>query len=378
MRDILVILPESYRLYQDNLAGIRRRLGNDWRVRIADCDPDAHEIAQQLKFWEPAGCIVMAARGRALTARKVLARYPTVFLDRTPFTKGNFLDVRQDYAANGHLAATELLDPEIDNYAFVGHKDNPHWSQARGQAFSRAIRSQGKRCHVFRESGDAIDRFTLLGHWLSKLPKPVGIFTANDTTAAETHAVCTRIGLHMPDEVSLLGIDDEVSTCEATSPTIASIHPDFEMAGWICADLLCERLGNPRLTTACRQYSTLGVTRRGSLRFHVQGHDAVVQAAIRTIRARACEDLRVDDVAAAMNCSRRMAEIRFQKATNRTIKSVITEVRLERANILLKNRTLSFDDVARTCGYGTTNALRIALRKNTNTKPTPAKANPKG
>lgn len=375
MRDILVILPESFRLYQDNLAGIRRRIGNDWRVRIADCDPNAHEIAQQLKFWEPAGCIVMAARGRALTARKVLARYPTVFLDRTPFTRGNFLDVRQDYTANGHLAATELLDPEIDNYAFVGHKDNPHWSQARGQAFSRAIRSQGKRCHVFEDHDDSLDRLARLGQWLTRLPKPIGIFTANDTTAAETHAVCTRLNISMPEEVSLLGIDDDVSTCEAANPAIASIHPDFEMAGWLCADLLCERLGNPRLSTACRHYSTLGVVRRGSLRFHIPGHDAIVRNAIHTIRARACEGLLVDDVAAAMNCSRRMAEIRFQKATNRTIKSVITEVRLDRANILLKNRTLSFDDVARACGYGTTNALRIALRKNAPLKSTSAQAN---
>lgn len=363
MRDVLVILPESFRLYQDNLAGIRRRLGDDWRVRIADCNPDAHEIAQQLQFWNPAGCIVMAARGRALTARRVLARYPTVFLDRTPFTRGKFLDVCQDYADNGHLAATELLDPEIDNYAFVGHKDNPHWSRARGQAFCCAIRSQGKRCHVFEEHGEPLDRFARIGQWLSKLPKPIGIFTANDTTAAETHAVCARIGLQIPDEVSLLGIDDDVTTCETANPTIASIHPDFEMAGWHCADLLCERLENPQLTATCRHYSTLGVVRRGSLRFHVPGHDATVRNAIRTIRARACEDLRVDDVAAVMGCSRRMAEIRFQKATNQTIKTAITEVRLERAAILFRNRTLSFGDIARVCGYGTTNALRIALRK---------------
>lgn len=363
MRDVLVILPESYRLYQDNLSGIHRRLGDDWRVRIADCDPNAQEIAQQLKFWQPAGCIVMAARGRSLTARKFLVRRPTVFLDRTPFTRGNFLDVCQDYAANGHLAATELLDPEIDNYAFIGHKDNPHWSQARGLAFCRAIQSQGKRCAVFEERGDSLSRFTHLGQWLAQLPKPVGIFTANDATAAETHAVCMRIGLKLPEEVSLLGIDNEVSTCESATPKIASIQPDFEMAGWLCADLLCERLSNPRLTEACRHYSTLGVIRRGSLRFHVEGHDAVVRNAILTIRARACEGLLVDDVAAAMNCSKRMAEIKFQKATGRTLKSVITEVRLERAKILLKNRTFTLNEVARACGYGTTNALRIAMRK---------------
>lgn len=364
MRDVLVILPESFRLYQDNLSGIRRRLGDGWRIRISDCDPEPHEIDQQLRFWNPAGCIVMSARGRALMARKTLARFPTVFLDRTPFTRGNSLDVCQDYEDNGRLAASELFNPELSAYAFVGHKDNPHWSQARGQAFRHAIQSLGKRCFLFEERGDdSRNRFTRLTRWLMKLPKPVGIFAANDATAAETHAVCAHLGLRIPEDVSLLGIDDDVSTCEATNPPLASIHPDFEMAGWICADLLCERLDNPQLVSSCHLYSTLGVIRRGSIRFHVQGHDANVHSAIRIIRARACEGLRVDDIAAAMGCSRRMAELRFRKAVNRTIKSVITEVRLERARILLKNRRLSMDDVAHSCGYGTSNALRIALRK---------------
>jgi len=363
MRDVLVILPESYRLYLDNLAGIRRRLGNDWRVRIADCNPDAQEVSQQLNFWKPAGCIAMAARGIPPATRKLLRHWPTVYLDRTPFTKGMCLDVQQDYAANGQLAAAELLDPEICCYGFVGQRGNPNWSRARGLSFCRTIASQGKRCYTFEERGNSDDRFIQLGQWLKALPKPIGIFAANDVTAAETHAVCTHMGLSIPDDVSLLGIDDEVLTCESTLPPISSIHPDFEMAGWLCADLLCERLDDPTLKTHCRLYPTLGVIRRGSLRFHVRGSDAVVQDAIRAIRARACENLCVDDVAAAMSCSRRMAELRFKKATNRTIKSVITEVRLERAKILLKNRTLSLETIAHMCGYGTTNALRIAMRK---------------
>lgn len=365
MQEVLVILPESFRLYQDNLSGIRRRLGNDWRIRVADCDPCVQEITQQLNFWHPAGCIAVAARGHAMAALDILSRLPTVFLDRTPFTRGDLLDVCQDYEDNGRLAAATLLNPDINSYVFIGMKMNPHWSKARGQAFSRAFQSLGKKCHLFEDDAQTSNRFKRISHWLSKIPKPIGIFTANDETAAEVHAICTSMGLNIPEDVSLLGIDDDTQTCEGTSPTITSIHPDFEMAGWICADLLCERLSNPRLKSACRLYSTQGVTRRESLRQQVSGHDAIVHTAVRTIHARACEGLSVDDVAAIMGYSRRMAEIRFLKATNRTIKSLITEVRIERAKVLLKNRALSLDDISRACGYGTSNALRIAYRKST-------------
>lgn len=363
MPKVLVILPESFRLYQDNLSGIRRRLGNEWRIHVADCDPSVQEITQQLSFWHPDGCIVVAARGHALDALDVLSRYPTVFLDRTPFTPGQLLDVCQNYDDNGRLAATTLFDPGIDNYAFVGSNQNPHWSKARGQAFRRSIQALGKKCLMFEGSHKHAKRFKYLSHWLSTIPKPIGIFTANDATAAEVHAICTSMGLKIPEDIPLLGIDDDVQTCETTVPKISSIHPDFEMAGWICADLLCDRLANPRLKSACRLYSTQGVTRRESLKPQTLGCDAIVHTAIRTIHARACEGLSVDDVAAIMGYSRRMAEIRFRKATNRTIKSLITEVRIERAKVLIRNRGLSLDEISRACGYGTTNALRIAYRK---------------
>ena len=81
------------------------------------------------------------------------------------------------------------------------------------------------------------------------------------------------------------------------------------------------------------------------------------------IRARACEGLTVDDVAAGFGRSRRTAETRFLRETGLTIQQTITDARLERAVVLLKNPTISLADLTTLCGYKTENALRIAFRK---------------
>lgn len=121
-------------------------------------------------------------------------------------------------------------------------------------------------------------------------------------------------------------------------------------------------MGNPSLRSALRKYPSLGVVARAST-CKRRGFDSLILRAVNSIRARACDGLSVGDVAAEMGCSRRMAEIRFRKATLTTIKDAITDARLGRAEVLLKERNMPLEKVAAACGYGTVNALRIAFRK---------------
>lgn len=88
-----------------------------------------------------------------------------------------------------------------------------------------------------------------------------------------------------------------------------------------------------------------------------------MDSAIKTIQTRACEGLSVDDIATEMNCSRRIAEIKFRNATGKTIKDIITQVRLERAQVLIRDLSLSISEIASACGYNTENAFRMAFSK---------------
>ena len=362
MAIILTILPESARLYTGTLSGIRRRLGSDYELKTVDYFIDAPTLCHLIDFWNPAGCIVAAAQGIDASITRAFGKTPVVYLDRSPFMRGNFLDVMQDYEENGRIAARELIQADLDDYAFVGTMNPTNWSKARGVSFARSVRLQRKTCHVFSMETFAEDWHMRLERWLMSLPKPVGIFTANDITALAVHEILTRNHIAIPDEAELLGIDNIVSTCEMAVPNISSIASDFEQGGWECADLLIERLSNPKMRKAMRTYPSLGVIRRAST--HCRGgFSQQVLVAVNTIRARACEGITVDDIAASMNCSRRIAEMRFRIGTGKTIKEALTTTRMDRASVLLRDRSLSIGEISTMCGYGTENAMRIAFRK---------------
>lgn len=362
MQHVLAFLPVPARLYDASLRGILRRLGARFQLQTIECGVNRDSIRQLLKFWQPVGCIVFAAEGLKGIAPCAFADTPVVYLDRTPRTRGAFLDVMQDYSENGRTAARELIRPEISHYAFVNDAAHSSWSLERGKSFAAMVRLNGRPCHVFKTRECETRRLRLLERWLLNLPKPVGLFAANDRTAAEVHALCRRSGIAIPKDVCLLGIDNVIDICERVDPPISSIAADFERAGWLCADLLIERLGNRRLRSAARKYPSFGVIQRASTQPQ-HGFSYAVQQAVSAIRSRACDGLVVDDVAAAMGCSRRLAELRFRHETNKTIKAMITEVRLERVQTLLHDRSLSLGKLAAMCGYGTENALRIAFRK---------------
>lgn len=362
MSVILTFLPEAARLYTGTLAGIRRRLGSEHELKTVDYRVNAPTLRKLIDFWKPSGCIMTYWSGIDDSIVRAFGKTPVVHLDRSPFTKGQFLDIVQDYEENGEIAARELIQTNVENYAFVGARTHCNWSDRRGESFSNSIRLQGKVCHVFGGSSSEGDWHGKLERWLLALPKPVGIFAANDITAYTVHEILTRNNIAIPDEASLLGVDNVVDICESVVPNISSIACDFEQGGWECADLLLERIANPRIKKAVRRYPSLGVIHRASSRWR-RGYSQQVLAAINTIRARACDNISVDDIATSMNCSRRIAEMRFRRETGGTIKDAITTVRLERAKVLLRDKSLSVGRISKMCGYGTENAMRIAFKK---------------
>lgn len=362
MNDILVLLPESARLYAESLAGIRRRLGGDYRERIVDDDTDPSAFRRLLDLWRPLGCIVFGWMGTNARLSRDFARLPTVYLDRAASSRRSCLDVTQDYAESGRFAARILVQNGRTDYAFVGDANASSWSNARGRAFADAVRQAGHtcRCHTARRTRDT----RALERWLRDLPRPTSLFAANDRTAREVLNLAALNGWRIPDDLAVLGIDNIISICESTHPRLSSIQTDFERGGWEAADLLCERLRSPGLRVACRRYGTLGVVHRGST-CRAQSAAAFTrqtQRALQFIRNRATDGLTVEDVAADMGCSRRLAEIRFRSATGQTIKAAITDVRLERAQALVRNRALPLKAIAAASGYRTVNALRVAYR----------------
>ena len=203
-------------------------------------------------------------------------------------------------------------------------------------------------------------RKTLLGKWIKALPKPCGIFAVHDPVAEDVLQQAAVLGLAVPEDIAVIGVDDDPIICERTTPPLTSIGLDFEQGGFLCAQLLDERIKDPKFTDVKLRYGVTSVTRRLSTR-SFKTSDQRVSRAISLIRRTACEGVTVPMVAAVMGLKRRMAEIVFRRETGHSIHDEICDVRLERVETLLRNPRQQISVLAEQCGWKSPAALRTAF-----------------
>ena len=339
-----------------------------WRVQVAEYGRSTESIPKMLAFWNPDGCIVeggcLEEKGFDISA---FDEVPTVYCDSARSgRKGKLPGVMQDSSDAAVLAARELLSLAFDDYAFVGYVKPRTWSDQRREIFCRLMGEKGKTCHVFDpRSGATVDEIIArLGTFLSALPKPCGIFAANDLVADLVLHCCRQNGFAVPESIAVVGVDNDKLICENSSPTLTSVAPDFEMSGYLAAKLLGEFMENPRKKSEIVTFGSVGIVRRASTRRFAR-RDEPVRKAVEMIRTEACGGLAARDVVRAIGGSRRNAEMRFRALAGKSIGEAIQEARVARAKELLRERSVQIDSIFVKCGYATNGSLRKAFRRAT-------------
>ena len=336
-----------------------------WDVQVIEPGASERKAAELIEFWAPDGVIVECGSGQNHFAPRLFAKTPVVFLDRNPKTLNVPAScITHDSVATAKIAARELLSLKLTAYAYVPWPEPRFWSDEREAGFSKALHLNG--CGYVRFNGKAktSDVRALqneLRTWLRDLPKPVGIFAANDFMAAQVAAAADRAGLSIPEDIALVGVDNDELLCENTKPTLSSVMPDFRSAGEKAAEMLTRRMSNPKSRPAAETFGPLRLVRRASTN-RVKRIDHEVLAALDLIRREACNGLKARDVATCFTCTRRMAEIRFRAATGKSPLEAIHEIRREKALELLADPTRDRNAVANLCGYSSANALANFLR----------------
>ena len=375
MDTILYFQSPSKTSAQDKIAGVRRYAAvADWHVQVVDGVPSHSALAGLVGFWHPLGFIVECGGGYQDIPTDLFAGLPTVYLDHSPCTlPASASCISIDSASVGRHAAKELLVTGHPNFAFVPYPQPRFWSDDRERGFKEALSLNGLACETF----DGVGRGTLqsvgwqksLRRWIKQLPKPCGIFAANDSVAAEVLTAAAQAGIDMPREIAVCGVDNFAPICEYTMPTLTSVQPNFLLAGELAAMTLDEIAQGKRSLAARIMYGPTSVVRRASTRV---GHryDPEVTAAMELIRRRACEGISSAEVVAAFKCSRRMAEIRFRKIAGHSILDEIQAVRLEKAKKLLSDPSLDISAIANFCGFKAPNALWKFFRQETGLSPT--------
>lgn len=367
MKTILFFSSASRHSCRKRVAGVLRFFrGSDVQVQVVECNYQKINVPKLLNFWRPAGCIAECGSDKNTFNPSSFGDIPVVYLDKDPAQKdGVRFSVNADLEGSATLAAKELLSLNLPHYAFVGFRKPLFWSTTRERYFTEAIRLNGKPCHVFEDKGDSELRWLEgLRRFVRNLPKPCGLFAAFDGTGEEVLAACHQEKITVPDEIAVLSIDNNEEICEQTKPTLSSICPDFEKAGFLCGELLSMQLNTPDVEPQSRTFGLLGTIRRRSTSILAKT-DSKVTEALEFIRVHACDRIRVNDVAQKMGCSKRTAEIRFLQLVKHTIAEEIREVRLARAFALLRHPNQAIDSIANLCGYESDSTLRYAFKART-------------
>jgi LacI family transcriptional regulator len=348
------------------LRGIRRyaEIKPDWLfIPVA---PKASTLAR-LRRLKPAGLI--AHLFSAPLAHSLLAfRQPlvnTASFDVSPRLRARHVPhVGADNQQLGRLAATYLLNRGLRHFGFVGHSHNPVCLQ-REASFRQAIEAAG--CSLTRFGRAEFLAYGQLYRlwspdapllrWLIAAPKPIGIFASQEAYAVQVVGACRYVGIRVPDEAALLGVDNDDLVCELSRPPLSSIDLPHERIGYDAAALLDRLLSGAKPPTEAVQFPPLGVVPRLSTDVLCIA-DAEVVAAVRFIRERGHLPLRVRDVLRVVSLSRRALERRFQRALQHSLGEEIRRAHLERAKMLLARTDLPTRQVAARSGFS--NAKHLA------------------
>ena len=282
---------------------------------------------------------------------------------------------------NGQIAAEAfnlMLRRGLANFAYI-HYPGPEadgdaiHSQMRGDAFMKIAKDSGFSCVEHQGNNSTPTDWTksmvALAEELKRLPQPCGIMAYNDRCAREVIDACNYAKLRIPEQIQIVGVDNEVDVCENILPQLTSIEPDFVNAGRIAAqkmeDLLTSGSTQNRICAPC---GVRHVIERDTTR-DLSNSARLATAAEKLIRLHACrglppspKGLTLKDLAAALNVSRSLLELRFSTVRGEGVATAIRREKLKEVCRLLKETDLSIGEIACRCGFPTQTHLNALFR----------------
>lgn len=276
-------------------------------------------------------------------------------LDKLPFPY-----VGPDHEQIARLAAEHLLERGLKHFAFCGKPPGIHPGlDERGDIFEKIITATGASCDIFPASTEQDtweQQQEQLAVWISALPKPAGVMACNDERGLQVLDACRRCGATVPDEIAVIGVDNDEHLCDLSIPPLTSVDVNAEEIGYTAASLLDQMMQGNSKHAKHQRLTPRGIVTRLSTDV-IASNDLEVNRAIRYIRENCCNGLRVVDVLAYMGMSRALLQQRMKTAVGRTIHDEIERMRLARVKDLLLSPDMTIKQVARATGFSSVQYL---------------------
>lgn len=304
---------------------------------------------------------------------------PAIGLD-IPFNQSSYIEgqnriseVHPDPDAMADMAVNYLIKRGFRQFAFVGEGDRI-WSTRRQDAVSRRVAEEGLPCHIYpcpeTDSGKPSwdTEAAIMEQWVKELPKPIALIASNDERGREVLDAALEAGIAVPDDLAILGVDNDDILCDLCDPPLSSIEFNTMKVGFEVAKLMEELITGKRKKPKNLLAEPLGVvTRRSTNVFAME--DRKVAQAIGFIRDHAADPIHVPDVLKAVPISRRALELRFKQVMKHSINEEILLAHLQRAKELLCSTNLPVEEIAYMSGFSSCSYMGDVFKKRLQTTP---------
>ena len=351
----------------------------EWELSLLDPCNIADKSSKRFDGW-----ICRVADRRTAT---VLAKSGSPVVDcLCALSVPGFATIPTDAARIGALAADHLLRRRFTNFAFCGYR-RVTFSDRRRNAFASFLEQKGFRPAIYRPPFTRQNRFgsdfllgtrvesppdaTDLVAWIRHLAKPVGIFCCDDLRASQVLALCRTLDLAVPEDVAIIGVDDDPIYCMFSTPRLSSIDPDALSIGKTAADTMSRMLSNrktaanpPRIVVPPR-----GIVERESTNAYPDAPPWFAEA-LSYIRSNAKNGISASDVFRHVGFSRTLVERAFRMCISTSVQKQIAEARITEAKRLLENTSRPIKEIAVLSGFSTMEYLSRAFAAATSLSPT--------
>ena len=266
-------------------------------------------------------------------------------------------DVTVDEKCVGSIAAGHFIERGLKNFAFFGH-GIPWWSRWRYRNFNLALQEQGFYAHIFKSkhrsklilpSWNATAEMELV-EWLRVLPKPIGLFCSTDVEAMIALGACRHGEISTPEEIAVLGVDNDQMFCNATNPQISSIDLNASLVGYCAAELLHKKMLGTDAKTSIPILTQPAFIKTRMSTDMVAVNDEDVAEAIQFIRYHTAE-VTVSDITQHLSVSQSTLYRKFKKSIGRSPEQEIIRTRINLAKQLLLQTQLSLSSIAAKTGF---------------------------
>ena len=265
-----------------------------------------------------------------------------------------FSNISGAYFETGQMGAKYFINKGYSNFAFYGF-NNIVWSRERADGFEDSVVKHGKKVHFFNPKKMASRELwhykpSALNNWLLSLPKPIAIMACDDERAQNITEACRLSKIKIPEEIAILGVDNDDVTCNLADPPLSSIGLGIEQGGYEAAKLMHLLIENKDQKPYNIIVKATSVFTRQSTDICATTDNQIAKA-LNFIHQNIENNINVDDVLKKVSISRRALEKRFLEVTGSAIYKYICDLRIQKFSIKLLESDKSIYEIAIELGF---------------------------